>query len=88
MIKSRKSVRISFIVMTTLLIKCDANLSKENGSRIPLEERNLQNKRGAVGDRKNLVVRNTEEFWEEYWKQYDEKHLEDLPYHVGRGKRG
>ena len=74
--------------MTTLLLKCDGNLSKENGSRIPLEERNLQSKRGAVGDRKNLVVRNTEEFWEEYWKQYDENRLEDLPYHVGRGKRG
>ena len=74
--------------MMILLLKCDANLPNENGPRITLEERNLQNKRGAVGDRKNLVVRNTEEFWEEYWKQYDEKHLEDLPYHVGRGKRG
>ena len=88
MTKLRKSVYLIFIVTITILLKCDANLSKEIGSKIPLQERNHQNRRGDIGDRKNLVVRNTEEFWEEYWKQYDEKHLEDLPYHVGRGKRG
>ena len=88
MTKLRKSVYLIFIVTITILLKCDANLSKEIGSKIPLQERNHQNRRGDIGDRKNLVVRNTEEFWEEYWKQYDENRLEDLPYHVGRGKRG
>ena len=88
MSKLRKSVYLIFIVTITILLKCDANLSKEIGSKIPLQERNHQNRRGDIGDRKNLVVRNTEEFWEEYWKQYDENRLEDLPYHVGRGKRG
>ena len=88
MTKLRKSIYLIFIVTKTILLNCDANLSKEIGSKIPLQERNHQNRRGAVGDRKNLVVRNTEEFWEEYWKQYDENRLEDLPYHVGRGKRG
>ena len=88
MTKSRKSVHIIFIVVMLLLIKTNASQRKENGSTIPSEERSLQSKRGVNGNRKNLVVRNTEEFWEEYWKQYDEKHLEDPPYYVGRGKRG
>ena len=74
--------------MISFVIKSHANRPKENGFKKLLKDKNLQNKRGVIGDRKNLVVKNTEEFWEEYWKQYDEKHLEDLPYHAGRGKRG
>ena len=74
--------------MILLFIKTDANRPKEYGSKILLGEKNLQNKRGAIGDRKNLVVKNTEEFWEEYWKQYDESLLENSPYLTRRGKRG
>ena len=74
--------------MILLFIKTDANRPKEYGSKMLLGEKNLQNKRGAIGDRKNLVVKNTEEFWEEYWKQYDESLLENSPYLTRRGKRG
>ena len=74
--------------MIPLLIKAGANRPKENGSKMLLGENNLQNKRGVIGDRKNLVVKNTEEFWEEYWKQYDESLLENSPYLTRRGKRG
>ena len=43
-------------------MKIHANRPKENGFKKLLKDKNLQNKRGLIGDRKNLVVKNTEEF--------------------------
>ena len=77
------------IVMLMLLIKINANRSqtmRADASKILFEQRNVKNGRGIISDRRSLVVKNTEAFWEEYWRQYAQNILENPPDGNRRGK--
>ena len=87
MSKLTKSVNLCLAVTIMLFIKINANKSKEKWSNLIFEERSLQNRRGTISDnRRGLVVKNTEDFWEEYWKQYGENILNNPPQIERRGK--
>ena len=89
MSKLMQSVFRMLIVMIMLLIKINANRSqttRADGSKILFEQRNVKNGRGIISDRRSLVVKNTEAFWEEYWRQYAENILENPPDGNRRGK--
>ena len=93
MSKLMHSVFCLLIVMIMLLIKINANRGSKtdsrwaDGSKILFEQRNVKNGRGVISDRRSLVVKNTEAFWEEYWRQYAENILENPPDANRRGKR-
>ena len=93
MLKLMHSVFCLLVVMIMLLIKVNANRGSKtdsrwaDGSKILFEQRNVKNGRGVISDRRSLVVKNTEAFWEEYWRQYAENILENPPDGNRRGKR-
>ena len=90
MSKLMQSIFRFLIVMLMLLIKINANRSqtmRADGSKILFEQRNVKNGRGIISDRRSLVVKNTEAFWEEYWRQYAQNILENPPDGNRRGKR-
>ena len=85
-----KSIKHLIIVIMILLIKANQNKTKETHSKVLLydyfDRRNFQNRRGTITDnRRGLIVKDTEAFWDEYWKQYAENILGNQPEIERRG---